>query len=210
MRFKNKQYTKSGVIRRLLHYYRKANTDDLLNVNWYKDANEFCKQLSEDFDVPLFKVVGVCSAMSPQKNWQENKKLTFHFLRGKRGGHYPNQVEKAQACITANDAEEIFNMLTIGGKKTSWFFYNILYPDIPTGVTIDRHAIGACVFSPKEIKALPDEYSNISINQYKFFAECFVLSARIVGVLPHEFQAIVWSVYRRLRELPPVYEVEPF
>lgn len=210
MKFKRQELKKSGVVRRLLHYYSLATAEDIQHKDWYFEANQFCKQLSDDFGVPLFQVVGVCAALSPQKNWQENKKLTFNFMRGNRSGHYKQQIDKADQCLTADSAENIFRLLTKNGMKTSWFYWNILYPDVETGVTIDRHAIGACVFSPTNIQTIPDGYGMLTVGHYKFFSECYASGAKIQALRPHEFQAIVWSVYRRLKELPTEYQTEPF
>lgn len=210
MKFKRQELKKSGVVRRLLHYYSLAMPEDIQHKNWYLEAHRFCKQLSDDFGVPLFQVVGVCAALSPQKNWQENKKLVFMFLRGSQRGHFKQQILKAQQCMVAQTAEEIFNLLTKNGMKTSWFYWNILYPDVETGVTIDRHAIGACVFSPTNIQTIPDGYGVLTVGHYKFFSECYASGAKIQALRPHEFQAIVWSVYRRLKELPTEYQTEPF
>jgi hypothetical protein len=208
IQFKNEKLTSSGVTRRLLHYYSLANDTDKQNRNWYIDANNFCNELSEAYNKPLFQVAGVCAALSPMKNWQSNMKLTRDFMKGSRGGHYGSQIDKAKLCLKSNE-DEIFYVLTKNGLKTSQFYLNIAKPTEVNGVTIDRHAIGASIYSPKNIQTLPDSHGLMSVNQYKFFQSCYMSASEIVEYRPHEFQAIIWSVYRRLKNLPQEYNV-PF
>lgn len=47
----------------------------------------------------------------------------------------------------------------------------------------------------------------MSTPQYEFFVECYRKAAEWKGILPHQFQAILWMVYRRLRELREHKEV---
>jgi hypothetical protein len=132
--------------------------------------------------------------------WDVNKQNVRDFLKGTRESvHTKAQVAKAHDCLHTQYPEEIFNLLTINKAKTSWFFWNILYPDTVSGVTIDRHAIGSCVFSPSNADVIPEGYGNITINQYNFFMRAYMRAAEIRGILPHQMQAIVWETYKSLR-----------
>lgn len=209
-KFKGEVIRKSSAVQRLLHYYSLATAEEInKGLNWYNEANQYAKQMAEENNLPLFVVCGIISALSPQKNWQENKKLAWEFIyKGKRGGHTSAQIDKAEACLLADNANDIFNLLTKEGKKTSWFFYNILHPTIETGTTIDRHAIGTCVYNHNKIKTIPDAWATMTIHQYNFFQEVYASAAQHRGILPHQMQAIVWTVFRRCKGLVDEYKVQ--
>lgn len=201
IKFKGKGISTHGLVKRILYYHGIANPENLeQGMSWYNRAHEFCKELGEELNLPLFHVAGVVAALSPLVEWSVNKQNARDFLQGTRVSvHTKSQIAKAHACLHTEYPEEIFNLLTIKGTKTSWFFWNILYPDTASGVTIDRHAIGSCVFSPSNAAVIPDNYSHITINQYNFFMRVYMRAAEIRGILPHQMQAIVWEVYKSIR-----------
>ena len=79
IKFKNKVYTKTKVknnIRRIL----KASNDSLF-YNWYDGANEFALIASGIYNVDHSKVIGIMSALSPLKTWDENKNLPLYQIK---------------------------------------------------------------------------------------------------------------------------------
>ena len=203
IKFKTKVVKRKQVVKRLLFYYEQATATEL-TYNWYLEGNQFCRELSTAFKTPLFQVAGIVSAMSPQKNWQENKKLAYQFMKGKRSGQTKQQILKAEKCLICDNETEIFSLLTKKGLKTSYFYTNLLHPDFDSGVTIDRHAIGASLNELKDINTNM-KAAVLTKPQYDFFASCFNDVAKVKKVLPLQVQATVWQSYRRLKGLVESY-----
>lgn len=70
----------------------------------------------------------------------------------------------------------------------------LINPDDPDAVCLDRHAKSAAYG-----RKLLDRESVVSVSKYDWLAEHFRREARRAGVLPNQFQAICWVVWRRLR-----------
>lgn len=205
--FKRNKLSKSGVVRRLLWYYDQANGIEIdRGEQWYYDANGYASMLSDRFDVPLVRVAAVLACLSPQKNWQENQKLAKDYLSGIKAGHFRSAYMKADMCMMSDTSEEMFNLIS-KGMKSSHFFMNIAHPDMREHVTIDRHAIGACIYSSSEIQTIPESYGQMTKKQYNFFVSCYKSAAEYRGSIPCQMQAVVWTVYRRLKGLPSEYNV---
>jgi len=62
--------------------------------NWYFEINEYCMHLSEAFDVPLIKVAGILSALSPNNKFEQNCIDLERFLHS--GGLTSASTYKAQ------------------------------------------------------------------------------------------------------------------
>lgn len=204
-KYKHKVLKQAKVIKNILAFYSLATTPELLDgLAWYKDANAYAKELAQRFNLSVSQIAGIIAAFSPQANWLDNKRFTVTFLLT------PNtlirnytQDTKARAILTLNNESAIYEALSIAGKafKTKAFFKNILNPTVNTGVTIDRHAIAACIQKTDNVESLDDSYAKVTKAQYDFFQSCYVAAANELQIFPHELQAIVWTVYRRLREL---------
>ncbi|MGI9569549.1 MAG: DUF7178 family protein, partial [Desulfobulbia bacterium] len=65
--------------------YNKTSDDQ--RDDWYQEANDLSYALSVAYDVPLAKVIGIVSALSPMKLWSQNIKLAEDILKGIRVGH---------------------------------------------------------------------------------------------------------------------------
>lgn len=147
---------------------------------WYKQAHQFCKQLSKEFDIPLEKVAGICAALSPLKSWEINKRITKQFLEGKRNVHTSLQMKKAQWILEGKDIE-----LCLGGLKTVNFYHNILSPKDLGWCTIDRHIINMYNTKP-----------TLTTKRYNLIKQCFLDYSKDKNEIPCEVQAICWIQVR--------------
>lgn len=203
IKFKGNILTQKKIVNNLVRYYNLANDSEINEgLKWYTDANQFAVNLSNKYNIPLHSVCGIIAALSPQTSWLQNKILVNRFLKGDRlNMHTTVQMDKAIKCLNSNETE-IYGFLSIGHIKTTQFYYNILNPLSSFGATIDRHALLACLKRPiLGINSLNDSMSSMTKNQYRFFELCYIVGAKQLDILPHEFQAIIWVVVRRLREL---------
>lgn len=142
-----------------------------------------------------------------RKQLSKTKVIAELFLQGQRNElHNGLQIYKAELCLEASE-NEIFGILTKQGKKTSYFYNNILKPLENKGATIDRHSIGTCTQLPTKTRAITDNEGDLTIRQYIFFMECFNIASAKKGILPQQMQAITWNSYRDVRGLPNEYNV---
>ena len=205
--YKRTKLTKTKVVNNILRFYDLANKDHIdSGMNWYTNANYFAYILSQRYGYKHYQVIGVISALSPQTNWQANQRIAELFLQGDRENlHNRAQIYKAELCLDAKE-DEIFGILTKDGKKTSYFYNNILDPTKNVGVCVDRHSIGTCTQETTKTKAISNNDSQMTIAQYRFFMSCFEIASNKKGILPQQMQAITWNSYRNMRGLPSEYK----
>lgn len=200
MHFKGVELRENEVVERLLSYYNIANEEEIDNgFNWYKDANEFVIDHSLKYNIKQFRVAGILSALSPQKSWEHNKQLTDSFLRGSRKGHTKIQIDKAEQCLIAKKPSDIYRLLSKGQVKTSQFYLNILCPNMNFGVTVDRHAIAACMYDTNNLQEIDERMYRLTPNHYNFFSNCYKQVSQQLSIRPHEAQAVIWCTVKRLK-----------
>lgn len=161
-------------------YLNKASEQEKTEgLTWYQEAHEYCKELSKEFGIELKKVVGILSALSVQKRWDTNKRITRRFLEGDRRVHFKHQVAKAVAIYNGMEPE-----IALGGLKTVNFYYNILNPKDNNWITIDRWILR--MFN--ETAITPKKYQRLK--------QPFIDYSSITNMVGCQVQAICWIVCR--------------
>lgn len=153
--------------------------------DWYFRVNEYCVTLSETYSVPLVKVAGILSALSPNNSFASNIKSLEAFLRTKgncKVTTYNSQKIKALTILNASDSITIDEVKKIlGGLKTMAFFDNIVRPETSQDVTIDlwmiRHFGIKGSLTPKRYKDASNKIKKL---------------ANSLNLLPHQVQAKLW------------------
>lgn len=149
-------------------------------LNWYPEANDFAWVIGKG---DVRKAAGWIAAMSPQKAWDNNRLLAVNISMGIFGGQVANAVAKARAIYEGADPADVLPM----HKKTGHFFMNILDPNNPDYVTVDRHAIRAATL----------DWDNgapvVTDKQYRETVLAYQMVASDVGVSPSAFQATIWG-----------------
>ena len=205
-KFKGKSLKLNKLVKNILSFYQLATlAENNEGMIWYNEANTYARELALRFNISVSQVVGIIAAFSPKAGWLENKRYVVTFLL------HPNSVlrskvtiDKAKVILTLNNESAIYEALSIANKayKTKAFFNNMLNPDIHTNVTIDRHAIAACIQKTDNVFSLDENITaNLTSAQYKFFETAYTEAAKQSNILPQQMQAIIWTVYRRLRDL---------
>ena len=207
-KFKKQELENWVAKKRLRKFYKIAtNKQKIDGLNWYENMLQWCEGVSEAYDIETYKVVAIFAALSPQSAVDINKRLTIQFLKTGTANHYKFLVQKCKDILETEceyDASKILN-----GNKITSFYWNILHPNRRERVTIDRHAIACCLQTPKNCKALPDSYGQITKNQFRGFEKIYKEVAQELGLIPNQLQAIVWESYRAKRELRQYQDV-PF
>jgi len=152
---------------------------------WYREANKVAELFSMEFQLPINKVIGVMAALSPNNKWERNIIDTRLFLESPsletKVCTFKGQRLKALKILLAHDSTEIESILH--GRKTISFFNNILNYQSNRVVTVDLWMF--------RIAELPTSKAN-----YEMISKAVKNVAVKNNLLPHQLQAIVWSVVR--------------
>lgn len=178
---------RSNMLESLLDLFTLSTDENYTHgLRWYKKANSICKKLSVKHDIPLYKVVGIMAALSPRNKWERNiidtESVIVSGFKAKVCTFNPNKL-KAVKILNSGDKDEVFRLLN--GRKVQSFYNNILMHKLSSTVTVDVWAMRSVGLNRAPNKGL---YDQVEI-AYKQLAE-------IVGIKPHEIQAVIWGVVR--------------
>ena len=184
---------------RLLDLYGLATDQEILSgSSWYFHARDYASSLAARYDTDLATAAAVISALSPGCNWEQNLiDAAAVFDQGDQAivSTYSRNKQKAvdlAAGLLAPD--QAFKAKT--GYKTLNFWKNIVSPEVAGPVTLDRHgsraALGTDLAPGQAIKWIktPKKYETVQ--------SAYQAAARAAGLAPHQFQAVIWLVFRRL------------
>lgn len=173
---------------RLENYYKTGL--EMPNVsaalNWYREASEFAHSLVHEYSLPLYKVVGIIAALSPNNKWDRNKQDTISIIKSPtmetKVCTFP--LNKAKALRIYHEAYDSASVLRIlNGRKTSNFFNNIYRHKYSQAVTVDLWILRA-----SQLKATKRNIDMIESVTKQL--------AKKYEVMPHQFQAVVWYAIR--------------
>jgi len=168
--------------------YSKASEDELTKGSlWYPEGAFFASELALKYNKTPLQVCGIISALSPLKRWDENKKLAEEFLKGKRYGHFPTQIEKCKLLL--KEKNYLKAKVILGGLKTINFFDALLHPENPYSLVVDRHIIK--VATGENI----DRFGN---KLYKQVKQAYLNVSKDLNILPNCTQATTWLTFKRL------------
>jgi hypothetical protein len=151
--------------------------------------------LAEKHNVPLVKVAGIMSVLSPQVTFVQNVKSLEAFLE--TGGNctvstFSKQKVKADRIYALDNPTEDDVKLVIGkGLKTLSFFENIFRPESSLAVTIDLWQVRWA-----KSKRLMRQNDTLTDKRYRVIAESIARRAKKQGMMPHEYQALTWVEIR--------------
>lgn len=175
------------MLHNLLDHYINASEEQLSHgFTWYKKANRICVKLSIKHNLPVYKVVGILSALSPRNRWERNivdaESVIIHGIDATVCTFNANK-EKAVKILHCGDESEAFRLLN--GRKVQSFYNNILKPKKVSTVTVDVHAMRSVGLNRAPNKGLYDSVE-----------EAYNQLGELLGILPHEAQAVIWGVVR--------------
>lgn len=136
---------------------------------------------------------GVIAALSPQVAWHVNVRLALDAGNGHVHGHTRRNLDKVLRIMKGTDPSDILPM----NAKTGNFYLNLLDPDNPDAVTIDRWAYRVAVGIWSRLH--PDfdgEYVLGNPTRYATLATAYRLAARLLGQTASTVQATTWVVLR--------------
>lgn len=176
----------NGLVQNILtaHHDMSSKVPALVSegYNWYDRAQEIADKLGKG---NLQMGAGVIAAMSPQKNWDVNLRLAHDMFNKGKAGHYGVQVTKARRILEGENPEDVLGQLKEGN-----FYKNIVNPDDPSAVTIDRHANDVAINQKmgQANRGLSSE------GRYNIFHSAYTTAAGHLGIeTPSRLQASVWT-----------------
>ena len=193
--FNGERISRTKVRNNILKVYNQTDTFS----DWYKEAHQFSKYLSDKYKTPLNSVIGIISALSPRLNWDKNKEIAEFFLAtNKVIRDNGKQIHMTVPCnkaklIRLNDDEQ-YVLDTLSGDKTKSFYLNIKYPDREVNVTVDRHAIAIALG-----RIATQKEHSLTNKSYKFFEDCYKWTAEQLGIRPLLLQSITWETWRNIK-----------
>jgi hypothetical protein len=189
--FKGAELSRTVVKNNIVRVFNVAT--DKEKEDWYASANTYCQYLSDKHNLPVDKVIGIVSALSPRKEWGLNKRLAEQLISTDNCGQIKLFVNKARDIRDKGNSEcEILSILN--GQKIKSFFMNIKYPDSGTNVTVDRHAIAVAIG-----RTANETEQSLTDKNYKFFKDCYVWTAQQMGIKPLLLQSITWNTWKRIK-----------
>jgi len=165
---------------------------------WYPNAQKAAHDIALKHDVPVYLVVAVIAALSPNNKWTRNlvnaDALIGAFIRGDgidsvKVSTYHKMKAKAWDILAARPDYDGAKAMLKGQKITS-FFMDIMGE---FNVTIDGHARNIAY---GERVGLTDDRTNIGVREYRALQAAYEEAARRVGLMPYQLQAITWRVWR--------------
>ena len=187
------------MIANIVACYKTADDDQRAGgMAWYSKAQCAAYDIAAKYDIAVYIVVAVISALSPNNKWLRNLSnadaLIGAFLRGDgidavKVSTYHKMKQKAWDILAARPDYDTAKAMLKGQKITS-FFCDIMGE---FNVTIDGHARNIAY---AEKVGLTDDRTNIGKLEYRALQAAYEEAARQLGLMPYQLQAITWRVWR--------------
>ena len=185
----------------ILKLYSMA-TDKEKHTDWYLDAYEFAQNLSEKYSylgITHVQVANLIAAISPQVQWENNKKnaeIALQAYDAVMNGWLERKdlpsIHKFSA-ISNNGYAVLFGERFTLGQKTASFAANILGDS--QVVTVDSLAMSILLGFYEKAGTY-----KIYNGAYAYAQGLYIHAAKRLGITPAYCQAVVWTVCRRLKK----------
>jgi hypothetical protein len=170
---------------------------------WYRDAH------IQSFAVGQGNIergAGIIAALSPRAPWDDNiaaaRRLSQtgeswekHTLHAQDKGQVAVQNAKALRILAGEHPLDV-----LGGMKERSFYHNILDPENPEHITIDKHAHDIAMGIPQGVRRTIPELGLGAKGRYQHFSDAYRAAADASGfVIPNVLQATTWVAHREGR-----------
>lgn len=176
------------VIDRLLTTYESATPEQRGQGRWYFAMHDFAVGLADRYGVDVQTAADVIAVISPRLSVEKNMAYAELLFATGDAPIMSTPKRQARAIIAGSTIRaEVKN-----GPKIVSFADNIARPATSTAVTIDRHIYDWLTGSNDD-----DGRKGLNLKgAYEAAADLFRAAALILGLRPHELQAIVWFVQK--------------
>jgi len=200
-------------VRNIIACRRRAKPQDVAaGIAWYAEAYEECRQIADEYNLPVYVVVGVVAALSPNNRWSTNVTNARDLVDAFVNGRDMDSVSVCTYGAMKRKAWEILDLFThpdyerryetyamkehLNGRKIVCFYENIMGEDT---CTIDGHARNIAY---NERVNLTDNKTNIGVKEYANLQEAYRQAAKRCTVngrrfKAYELQAVTWVTWRK-------------
>ena len=158
-------------------------------LQWYKKANDICKDIAQKFNTSELIAASVISALSPRNKWEQNIKDAYKVFEALEDGKEANDIKVCTFHTNKFKAFEIAKgnkVISADSQKTFAFVNNIAHLD-NNFVTTDVWHLRACF--NKTIGSC----GKLAYNQIQ---KLTIKKADKLGLKGFEYQAIIWASIR--------------
>jgi len=192
-------------VRNIIACRRRAKPQDVAaGIAWYAEAYEECRQIADEYDLPVYIVVAVVAALSPNNRWTTNITNARDLIDCHSLGIDMDRVSVCTYGAMKRKAWSILDILPcqdevkviLNGRKIVCFYENIMGEDT---CTIDGHARNIAY---NERVNLTDNKTNIGVKEYANLQEAYRQAAKRCTVngrrfKAYELQAVTWVTWRK-------------
>lgn len=186
-------------VENLAKMYALADATDLAEGRLaYVRYNSVMRSIAERYNFDLEKAVAVFCSTSPNNDYINNLRSTISILDGINRKIPEDRIVistynhcRKRAYSYATGAADFLGRTM--GPKIFNFYHNILSPDDSRFVTIDGHMCAAW----RGKKLTMKEALVRGRREYLEIANGCKLLATVAGILPNQFQAVVWFARKR-------------
>jgi hypothetical protein len=192
-------------IKNIIACRRRAKPQDVAHgIAWYAEAYEECRLIAWQHNLPVYAVVGVVAALSPNNRWTTNitnaRDLIDAFVNDR-------DMDSVSVCTYSAMKRKAWDILVtavrpgemkahLNGRKIVCFYENIMGEDT---CTIDGHARNIAY---NERVNLTDNKTSIGVKEYANLQEAYRQAAKRCTVngrrfKAYELQAVTWVTWRK-------------
>lgn len=190
-----REWRKEFVRNLQIAYYSATMAEFDEGHNWYARSESLLKKEARIAQVDQTIYTAIVAATSPSVPWTRNIEVANEVIKGLNSSITMNNFEKCRKILHYEiDVYGAFSRKT--APKTYNFFFNLLDPKDPSFVTIDRHAIRACLGQGRMLAYRGS--IGIDHKTYEILSEPYFELASHYGVLANQVQAVVWLYAKRM------------
>ena len=190
------KYKLNKISKNLDYFFNIATKQDIKKgLIWYENANKEANIIAKKYNLDIYKVCQVISALSPRNKWAQNIKDSDKLCEAFCLGLHPLDIK---VCTFHTNKFKAFNILAsnteinFSSLKTFNFVNNIAYLNNDF-LTIDIWHLRACFFN--DIKIDNAAIGKLAYQQIKVLT---IDKANKLGVKGFEFQAIIWILSKKI------------
>jgi len=183
-------YKLQKISKNLDFFFNIATKQDIkAGLSWYKDANKQAVNIAKKYNLDVYKVSQVISALSPRNKWKQNLKDAEKLCEAFILGLHPVDIK---VCTFHTNKFKAFNILanniniTNNSLKTFNFVNNIAYLNNDF-LTVDIWHLRACFKDNISIKN-----ASIGKTAYQQIKSLTIKKANKLNLQGFELQAIIW------------------
>tara|TARA_R110002153_G_scaffold194614_1_gene347999 strand:- start:52 stop:657 length:606 start_codon:yes stop_codon:yes gene_type:complete len=187
----------SEISKHLKSWYNYATKEQIKEgIEWYNDAQDFCKYLSKKYNISVYVVATVVSCLSPNNRWARNKldaeNLILYFLKGRK-------LEDLKVCTYNANKDKAWRamqgeIISEKAPKTHAFAMNVGLLS-SEHITIDKWHLRACLIEPAD--GIVNCTESCTIVQYRRIEQITAQIAKENNLKGYELQAIIWVTIKQ-------------